>query len=307
MNHLAMVVAISAPLILSGCTGAGGVTTLASTPIQTTTPTTGTPTPPAPPSSPPTSPPPPTPAPTSLYISGNWQFNSTSTAGMPPAKIYGSITESGGSVSAAMHVDGSACFDSPTTIALTGTLTGSDISLTSTPVEGQVIALTGTITENADTGVLTSTGTYSITGGCGDGDKGTVTGILIYLDQALDGTFTTSQQQTFTVSGGLYYEIEPNPDGSSGLTGTAAFSTPCFSSVTIKPGTISSGSYTIGTTVGLEFDTGNGTLTFLGTVNLDSYDAEFDGYQISGNYTVSGGTCDGTGTAVLGVYNPWDY
>ncbi len=192
-------------------------------------------------------------------------------------------------------------------MGLTGTLTGSDISLTSTPVEGQVITLTGTITENVDTGVLTFTGTYSITGGCGDGDKGTVTGISIYIDDALDGTFTTSQQQTFTVSGGLGQYSSPSLDGSFGITGTAAFSTPCFSSATITPGTLSSGSFIIGTTVGLEFDTGNGTITFLGTVNLDSYDAEFDSYSITGNYTLSGGTCDGTGTAVLRVYNPWDY
>jgi hypothetical protein len=225
---------------------------------------------------------------------------------MPPAQIVGSIAESGGSVTGAVHVDDSTCFDPLTTIGLTGTLTGSDISLTSTPVEGQVITLTGTITENVDTGFPTFTGTYTINGGCGDGDKGTVTGILIYLDQALDGTFTTSQQQTFAVSGGLY-EIEPSLDGSSGIMGTVTFSTPCFSSATITPGTLSSGSFIIGSSVGLEFETGNGTITFLGTVNLDSYDPEFDSYSITGNYTLSGGTCDGTGTAVLRVYNPWDY
>jgi hypothetical protein len=286
MKSLAAAFALSATVLLFGC---GGVPA----PAPIIPPTSTTTQPPATPATP--------------DIAGNWQFNALSTApGKPPLIFAGSISQTSSTASAALHVNGSNCFNQLTTISLTVVLTGGDISLTSTSVEGQIITLTGTITENVDTGFPTFAGTYTINGGCGDGDKGTVTGIFVYLDQALDGTFTTSQQQTFAVSGGLY-EIEPSLDGSSGITGTAAFSTPCFSSVTIKPGTLSSGSYIIGTTVGLEFDTGNGTLTFLGTVNLASYDAEFDSYLISGNYTVSGGTCDGTGTAVLRVYNPWDY
>jgi hypothetical protein len=286
MKSLAAVFALSATVLLFGC---GGVPA----PAPIIPPTSTTTQPPATPATP--------------DIAGNWQFNTLSTVpGKPPLTFAGSISQTNSTASAALHVNGSNCFNQLTTMGLTGTLTGSDISLTSTPVEGQVITLTGTITGNVDTGVPTFTGTYSINGGCGDGDKGTVTGIWIYLDQALDGTFTTSQQQTFAVSGGLY-EIEPSLDGSSGIMGTVTFSTPCFSSATITPGTLSSGSFIIGSSVGLEFETGNGTITFLGTVNLDSYDPEFDSYSITGNYTLSGGTCDGTGTAVLRVYNPWDY
>ena len=295
MKYFASILHLSALVLLCGCNG-GGVTTLAPTSIPTTTsPTTGT--------GPTTGSPP-----MALYISGNWQLNTTSTTGMPPAKIVGSIAESGGSVTGAVHVDDSTCFDPLTTIGLTGTLTGGDVSITSTPVKGQVITLTGTITVNNYTDVFN--GTYTITGGCGDGDKGTVTGIFIYLENSLDGTFTTSQQQTFTVSGALDQYSKPSLDGSFGITGTAAFSAPsCLSSssATITPGTLSSGSFILGTAVGLEFATGNGTITFLGTVNLASYDAEFDSYLITGNYTVSGGTCDGTGTAVLRAYNWWDY
>jgi hypothetical protein len=288
MKSLAAVFALSATVLLFGC---GGVPA----PAPIIPPTSTTAQPPATPATP--------------DIAGNWQFNALSTVpGKPPLSFAGSISQTNSTASAALHVNGSNCFNQLTTIGLTGTFTGSDISLTSTPVEGQVTTLAGTITENDYTDIFT--GTYTINGGCGDGDKGTVTGIFIYIDDALDGTFTTSQQQTFTVSGGLGQYSSPSLDGSFGITGTAAFSTPsCFSSssVTITPGTLSSGSFIIGTTVGLEFDTGNGTITFLGTVNLDSYDAEFDSYLISGNYTVSGGTCDGTGTAGLRVYNPWDY
>lgn len=192
-------------------------------------------------------------------------------------------------------------FDRLPPIGLAGTLTGSDISLTSTPVEGQVITLAGTITVNPANDVDTFTGNYTINGGCASGDTGTVTGILIYIEVALDGTFTSSGNQTFGVSGGLNQNGTPNLDGSFGLTGTATLDTPCFTSVTIKPGTLSSGSFIMGTAVGLEFDTNNGTVTFQGTLDLNSYDLEFDSYLIAGNYTVSGGACDGTGTAVLRV------
>ncbi len=223
-------------------------------------------------------------------------------------QVGGGLVESGGSVTGAMLVDGSTCFGHLAPISLVGTLTGNQLSLTSTASDGPVIALTGTIVGNASGAFDNFTGTYTIAGGYGGGDKGTVTGVNIYLDQAMDGTFTTSQQQTFTVSGGLY-QMAVNPDGSSGLAGESPFTfgTPCFSSGTVTAGTLSSGSFLIGTEVDVQFQTPNGTITFTGTVDLNSYDLEFDSYSIYGNYTVSGGTCDATGTAALRVYNPWDY
>jgi hypothetical protein len=56
----------------------------------------------------------------------------------------------------------------------------------------------------------------------------------------------------------------------------------------------------MGTTVAFEVDTGNGTIAFLGTLNPITLEAK-------GSYTVSGGTCDQTGTADLIAGNPWDY
>ena len=52
--------------------------------------------------------------------------------------------------------------------------------------------------------------------------------------------------------------------------------------------------------VGLEFDTSNGTLTFLETLSPDRS-------EIDGTYSISGGTCTDNGTAVLRVTSPWDY
>jgi hypothetical protein len=57
----------------------------------------------------------------------------------------------------------------------------------------------------------------------------------------------------------------------------------------------------IGTSVALAIQTDNGTFNFVGT------DTDHAGIgEISGVYTVTGGTCDQTGTALIN-YDPWGY
>ena len=190
---------------------------------------------------------------------------------------------------------GSACFDRLTTVGLTGTLTGGNVSLASTSMAGQVITLTGSFSGG------TLTGTYAINGGCADGDHGNVTGSEIpYIANSLDGTFTTSGGGTFSVTGSEAQSASADPEGSFAISGKVTFNTSCFTSGTITPGEFPSGSYIMGTTVALAIQTGNGTVAFLGTLDQDKG-------EISGNYTVSGGTCDQTGTAVLVGSSPWDY
>jgi hypothetical protein len=235
-------------------------------------------------------------------VAGNWQFGTTSVAGMAPTAISGGIAQSDRSVSGAVHLAGSKCFDRLTTIGLTGTLTGSNITLTSTTADGQVITLTGSISDDTFNGADSAfVGTYTIDGGCGNGDHGNVTGIRIpFIANIVNGTFTTSGGETFEVVGDEAQVGTPSSEGSFGITGKVTFSTPCFSSGTITPGTFPSGSFIIGTSVALEIETRNGTVTFLGTLNRDRS-------EIRGNYTVGGGTCDDTGTALLAVSSPWDY
>lgn len=216
---------------------------------------------------------------------------------MPPTTIAGGINQSGSSVSAAAHVEGSKCFDRLTTIGLTGTLTGGNVSLTSSSVGGQVLTLTGSITgfDNA------FTGTYTINGGCANGDHGSVTGREIpVIHGHLSGTFTTSRGETFDMEGDINAGRPPSAssEGSFGITGTATFGTSCFSSGTIVAGTFPSGSFMIGTSVVLAIQTDNGTFILAGT--------ETDNGGISGEYSVSGGTCDQTGTALLND-DPWGY
>jgi hypothetical protein len=278
MKHLSHALwPLLALLVLCGC-GGGGKTSVALS---------------SPPSDPPAQ---------GLNAAGNWQFSATSTVDKPPTTIAGSIAQSGVSVSGAVHLDGSNCFDHMSTIGLTGTVNGSDISFTSTSSDGQVITFTGTIGNDAVNGTDSAfNGTYTIKGGCANGDQGSVTGIRVpFIGNTWNGTFTTSKQETFDASGSEAQSSTPSPAGSFGITGTATFGLSCFSSGTITPGTFPSASFIIGTSVALGIVTDNGTITFLGTLKPD-------GSEIRGAYSVVGGTCDDTGTAVLTVSSPWDY
>jgi hypothetical protein len=235
-----------------------------------------------------------TPTPPTL---GNWQFTAASTIpGKPPLTFAGSIVQAGTAVNGALHIDGSNCFDRLTTIGLTSTVTGNSTSLTSAAIDGQVVTFTGNFSGYA------FNGTYKINGGCDAGDQGTLTGINVWnIGNNLSGTFTNSAQKTFNVVGKIAQSDIASSDGSFPITGTATFDTPCLSAGTIQPGTFPSGSSILGMSVALEVETSKGILTFLGTLNQSGSGA------VSGSYTVSGGGCDDSGTAILQVAGAWDY
>jgi hypothetical protein len=230
-------------------------------------------------------------------VFGNWQFTASSTVpGKPPLTFSGSIGRAGAAVSGALHVDGSNCFDQLTTLVLTGTVTADSTSLTSAAIDGQVVTFTGNFAD------FTFNGTYKINGGCAAGYQGKLTGINVWnIGSNLSGTFTNSAQKTFNIVGKIAQSSSASSDGSFGITGTSTFNTPCLSAGTIQPGTLPSGSFILGMSVSLEAETSNGILTFLGTLNQDGSG------EISGNYIVSGGGCDDSGTAVLQVAGEWDY
>ena len=234
-------------------------------------------------------------------IADDWQFSMTSTvSGAPSLTIGGSISPSGSSVSGAVHINGSNCFDPFSTVDLTGTLTGSDLSLTTTSVNGQVTTLTGSISDNTFTATHLPgefIGTYAINGGCAGGDKGNVTGVKVSSmagNWAGDLTSETGDTNRLTVT---LAQGAGTSEGIFALSGTAFFEVgTCFKSAKIMSGTFPSGSYVMGESVSLEIETDNGVIVFLGT-------AEGDGL-IRGNYTLVGSTCEPTGTAYL---SPWEY
>ena len=216
---------------------------------------------------------------------------------MPPLAIAGSISVSGSSVNGVVHVTGSNCFDPLTAVSLTGTLTGNNISLTSTSVVGQVTTLTGSLSDPGASQPGEFTGTYAINGGCASGDQGNVTGMTEYPMGGFwagDLTSATGDINRLTVT---MVRGSSTSEGTFGLTGTAFFEVGnCFTSATIASGTLPSGSYVIGNSMSLEIQTDNGVIVFSGADKGDGV--------IRGNYTLTGSTCEPTGTGYL---SPWEY
>ena len=238
---------------------------------------------------------PPTPG---LNAAGNWQFSTTSMEGFPPTTIAGGLDPSTSPVSGVVHVEGSSCFDHLSRVELTGVMNGSSLSLTSSPVAGQVITSTGSIMKDPLTNSAKFTGTYSIHGGCADGDQGNIMGGVEETSMrgnwAGDLTSVAGNINRITLN---LSQGSATPEGTFGITGTSSFeSGTCFKSATIASGKFPSGSYMMGRSLALEIDTDNGVVDFLGTAD--------HGGLIEGTYTMVGGTCDPKGSGYL---SPWEY
>lgn len=245
----------------------------------------------------PSDPPPNAPA-SGLIAAENWQFSTTSTQGFPSITIAGGIDQSTSPVSGAVHVNGSPCFDHLKVVELTGVLNESNLSLTSSPIAGQIITSIGSITKDPMSDHAKFTGTYSIQGGCADGDQGSmlgrVEGTAMQGNWAGDLTSAAGNINRLTVT---LSQGNATSDGTFGITGAAGFEVgTCFTRAEIVSGKFPSGSYMMGQTVALQIKTDNGMISFLGTAD--------HGGLIEGNYTMAGGTCDPKGTGYL---SPWEY
>jgi hypothetical protein len=217
---------------------------------------------------------------------------------MPALTIAGSINVSGSSVTGAVHVAGGSCFDQQNVIGLTGTLTDGNVSLTSASVDGEVITFAGSITTKANFPDAL-TGTYAINGGCANSDQGNVTGYSVgAFNGSWYGNLTTAAGANIHWGTNQLGQVSPSPEGSFGLTGAFTFDGACFNSGNLTPGTYPTPSFHLGTSVVLNIPTDNGTINFVGLAGPDQ------GGLIEGTYTVTGGSCESTGTGYL---SPWEY
>ncbi|HWB32944.1 MAG TPA: hypothetical protein VG714_07215 [Acidobacteriaceae bacterium] len=216
-------------------------------------------------------------------LNGNWEIRAVSQISMTTYLVGGSLSTTGTDVSGILHiVNTPSCYVSPNgtiyDLPVTGTIsTEGALSLTSSPVQNQTLQLSGTWSN----GSIVS-GTYSVTGGCGNGDHGTITGFVV---PSFSGTYTG----TFTSVSGLQIKTTimvaqattPGSDGEYSLSGTATFDSPCFTSGTIAADPYS---YVLGGFVETTITTGNGLVEFGGTIT------DSTGNTLTGNYSVTGGT-----------------
>jgi hypothetical protein len=237
---------------------------------------------------PPSNPPPNTPAP--VNVQGNWHFTMPIGGEFDPdINIDGSIAHSGTSLTGAVHLTGSDCFDPSNTVNLTGTVSDPNVSFTLAGFEGQFVTVTGTVATYVTGTVATYklTGTYKIEGGCAGGKEGAATGFRI---PTLAGAWRANYGQGYFGSAMISQDSTASPKGSFGLTGTIpdfqCFSGPVVSG-TIVPGSLPSPSYISGKAVLIQVKMDDG-----GTVDIEA-NASDDGKQIGGFYHYVGGTCDG--------------
>jgi|HubBroStandDraft_5_1064220.scaffolds.fasta_scaffold280693_1 hypothetical protein len=237
----------------------------------------------------PVGPTPPTPPPATYpSLTGNWALTANSTVTPLVTQIGAYVTNTNGTVSGIVHPLNSPCYSLAQDVPITGTVTTAGaVSATSSPEGGQVLTLTG----NVASGVL-SGGTYSIAGGCGAGDKGTVTG---YIVPAYTNTYTGTFASVSDISiGAVITTVQSGPDvnGLYSVTGSATFTnSPCFASATISSSEIS-GAY-----IEVILAANDGS-----QVTFDGYITDSTGKTISGDYEVEGGKCSGDhGTGSISV------
>jgi hypothetical protein len=227
-------------------------------------------------------------------FNGNFGFTATSQVTSTVFVFGGALqAAANGSVTGTMHVSGSGCFNPQTDVVpFTGTISSAGaFTVTSTAVNTQVVNFTATI--SAD-GTSITAGTFTITGGCGTAEHGTLTGFEVTsMTASYTGNFTSGTTVISVVSSALTQATTANAQGQFPLTGTLLFSSSTcgLSSATIQSATAA------GTLVNMVLAGNDG----LSTITFSGQATDGTAKTIVGTFSISGvGTCGGfAGSASL--------
>ena len=245
---------------------------------------------------------PPTPATTG---SGNWYFagfyDTGDSSGIGQFDFGGSLVNTGGQVAGVLHINTS-CFDSyATDVPYTGTLdANNDLSITSASVNGQILAVQGTL--SADASSLSnvhftvsggcSEGVVQVTGPDGPGASFNAQGIRI---PNLSGTWTGNNGTNPDPAGNLSITEQltqsstPDSHGYYALSGTVAIQgSDCSVAGTIEPASFISGY--LGTEI-LQMSDGS---TVSATLQVVSPPNQAEPELILTNALSTGGACSGS-------------
>jgi hypothetical protein len=221
---------------------------------------------------------------------GNWSITATPTAAANIANsnfdIGGNLTQNGSSLAGTMSVVGSPnCFAPSQTVTFTGTVKGTNVTLTSESVGGEVITITATGTNGS------LTGTYSIAGGtvC-DGQKGTITASPVPSVSAtwsgpIVGDANGDPKVTLAIA--FTQAATASADGTFALTGNITYT----GSTCSHTGTIpANSSFIVGPYVVVNNATTDDGATFSYTALLDN--AASPTSMPGGTYQTTGGACE---------------
>ena len=195
-----------------------------------------------------------------------------------------SVDATAQATSAAFLVTSTGCYASTPTIPLSGNIQQANLSLVSFENDGQVLTL------NAATNVTGTTlsGTYSVAGGCGDGNTGTISGTRY---AALNGTYqgTLANDPTKKLTLNLTQYVQGTGGGTFLITGSiAATGFSCFNTGSIPA---NGDGYVSGETAVLSFttnDPGGAHLVLNGTFDVAASVLTVTSTQ------VTGGSCSGS-------------
>lgn len=218
---------------------------------------------------------------------GNWSMTATPTSGGSGAfYIGGNLKQTGTSVAGTLYVVNSNCYSPSTAVTFTGTVKGNSLTLTSTGISGQVIAVT-----SSAMGSSSFSGTYMVTGGCDGGDTGNLSANTV---PSITGTWSGPVASHGGVSQGgpnaalaftLTQAASASGDGTFALTGSGTFTnSSCSNTATVDQAFIA-GPYLL--VIGLTDDGGSYSYEQVLLNNPATPTS------MQGTYQVSGGNCDG--------------
>lgn len=133
---------------------------------------------------------------------GNWEMTATATKGVVPFSTIGGFineqaTGSSHPTTGAFMVQSTGCYAGIANIPMQGVIEGLRLHIVSFPLEGQTLDINGA----KNTTSTQFTGSYTVTGGCGDGATGTITGTqYASLTGTYAGTFSGGQTISLTLS-----------------------------------------------------------------------------------------------------------
>lgn len=217
---------------------------------------------------------------------GNWSLTaSSSNPGLGIFQVGGNLAQSGDALSATMYVAGSLCFDVSQPVLLTGTVKDRQVTLTSSDVNGQVLSVVATETTGS-----ALNGTYTIAGGCGSGDHGTVAANVVpSISGTWSGTVIGSGGSNVSLSIALTQAGNAAADGTFALTGNLNYTgSTCSVSGTVTDAFIV-GSYILVNGNTTETDGSGGSLSYDNVLLDDSRNPK----NMTGTYLVDFGLCAG--------------
>jgi hypothetical protein len=212
---------------------------------------------------------------------GNWSMTAAPNGAVANNNFYigGNLTQSGTNLTGTMSFVGSLCISPSQIVTFTGTIKGTNVTLTSASVGQEVITVTATGTNGS------LTGTYSIAGGttC-NGQTGTIAANPVpSISATWSGPVGSGTNVTLAIA--FTQAAAPSSDGTFALTGGLTFTGSACSTGTIP----ADSSFIVGPYLVVNGGTIDGeSLTYTALLNNPASPT-----SMTGELVTSGGVCDG--------------